>query len=520
MNDCYTLNLQTLRWTRLAIQGEPPGPRRQHTLVRLDKENVVICGGIDGTQVLQDVYCLNLTTLQCRPIGCLLEGGRCLHSCAPISGNLLIFGGVTSTGVAENDLLLLENAAATRATYLSTRASALETKLIAAERELEDEIADKKDARVLLARERTRNAFLETSLKQSIERQKEAGRSFRVVKEKLVKHRKGERDLRETCGDLRRQVSEHRKEAADARKMAAASARHHDSKIAETTFLADQLSRSQAQAQAQADLHKEQTLALERMSATLASTSAHLKVQQREKELVEYELSDARAKHLEKTLGDMEARIGAELARSSALEAELRSAQAQRDEVDGEAEDLRRAERLRAAGEAAKRPRDAAVQASPADEEAVPTASTGAQTRTYEEIAAEAASLAREEVRREEAERAERRKGSQAAEPKDLDEIVAETYALGAQNRSLSDQLEFSEGRNASLLKSVATLEDQNKYLEARLESSKAMEAEANEYVKRVQEEAADEIAKLKAEISRLRSTRYMEDLGEAEWVW
>ena len=97
---------------------------------------------------------------------------------------------------------------------------------------------------------------------------------------------------------------------------------------------------------------------------------------------------------------------------------------------------------------------------------------------------------------------------------------MAETYALGAQNRSLSDQLEFSEGRNASLLKSVATLEDQNKYLEARLESSKAMEAEANEYVKRVQEEAADEIAKLKAEISRLRSTRYMEDLGEAEWVW
>ena len=57
----------------------------------------------------------------------------CLHSCAPISGNLLIFGGVTSTGVAENDLLLLENAAATRAAYLSTRASALETKLIAAE---------------------------------------------------------------------------------------------------------------------------------------------------------------------------------------------------------------------------------------------------------------------------------------------------------------------------------------------------------------------------------------------------
>ncbi len=53
MGDFYSLNLATQRWARLAPKGELPCARRQHSLCRVDRSHVVICGGLDGGKVLQ-----------------------------------------------------------------------------------------------------------------------------------------------------------------------------------------------------------------------------------------------------------------------------------------------------------------------------------------------------------------------------------------------------------------------------------------------------------------------------------
>ena len=95
----------------------------------------------------------------------------------------------------------------------------------------------------------------------------------------------------------------------------------------------------------------------------------------------------------------------------------------------------------------------------------------------------------------------------------DVERLVEEMYKLGVQNKSLEDKLEFSEGRNENLLRSVSTLEDENKHLEASLRARDNLQREQNDFIKALQEAAEEEIGKLKDEICRLRSDRYKQDL-------
>ena len=67
VNDCYTLNLQTLRWSRVRFEGDLPRPRRQHTMVQVDRDNLVVCGGFDGSVVLEDIHVLNFASDRGQP---------------------------------------------------------------------------------------------------------------------------------------------------------------------------------------------------------------------------------------------------------------------------------------------------------------------------------------------------------------------------------------------------------------------------------------------------------------------
>ena len=546
VNDCYTLNLQTLRWSRVRFEGDLPRPRRQHTMVQVDRDNLVVCGGFDGSVVLEDIHVLNFASLRSRPAGALFEGGRCLHTCASLGGSLLLFGGVTNEGRAENDLLLLEHLGTTGTSFLSGKARDLKTRVAELEMRLEEEAAHKEEIRIHHARydrggrwgaelnacslcpfsshrksgtdlslyecrEKTRNNFLEGSLKASIQQQKEAAVHFRVVKDKLHRQRREEQALRQQNREARRQLDEKRKELAASRKAAASAERtlrrHLDDKSAEARRLESQVSEVERRFASHQAAGREQAASLRRVSQALEVSSGQAEALRREKEAAELEAADAKshAAHLEDTAHGLERRVQEEMARAAELEGRLGDALAGLGRAEADAEGLRAAERSRLDADRLRAPEEAACQASP------PTSCAEAQTLTYAELRAGVESLVLEdqERRRKAGERAERDVGGE------IDRLVSEMYDLGVKNASLEDKLEYSEARNGKLLESVSVLEDENRRLGAALRAREEAGREQADFVRGLQEAAEAEIEKLKGEVSRLRGERYRRQLDQ-----
>ena len=513
VNEFFSFNLLTLRWTKIMCDGQVPGARRQHSMVQVDKDNVVICGGIDRSEVLQDIHVFNVNSLQCHPMGAVLDGGRCLHSCASLGSNLLLFGGVTGAGEAVNDLLLLEHVAASSTAYLSSKANSLQDKIYKLEKELDSEIASKTTFKTHHAKEKTRNTFLESSLKNSIEQQKELANSYGVIKGKLSKHRKEERALEQSCRDLKKLLAVRNKEIHDAKKRVSATLKHCDEKVLETKSLTRQLEQANKRIESHESLLKEQTLNLQKLTETLQSSSDNLSAQQREKESLEYELTDRKSEvnHLEKVTLSLEEKLQSEISSASEVEKDLNALEAQKVALEIELDDLKQQERTRIALESAKRPKDAAIQVSPMEE----SVSKSTQSMAFGEWTDFLKAMIRAEEQAQ-SEQDEAKKSLEKDLRKNLERMAAEMFDLGARNKSLGDQLEYKDLQNSKLVQTISALEDQNKFLEASLAASKNMQQDAYRLVEEAQGAAESEISKLKMEISRLRSSKYKQDLMES----
>ena len=169
---------------------------------------------------------------------------------------------------------------------------------------------------------------------------------------------------------------------------------------------------------------------------------------------------------------------------------------------------LKRDERRRVVLEASKSPRDAATQVSERENQNPSSKST--QSLTFNELAnqVKAQTLAEDKAAREKAKKAN--ENLELDLRTELERMIAEMYTLGATNKSLGDQLEYSNGKNESLLKSLSAVEDENKFLQANLKAVKEMQKEAYAEVAKVQSAAEAEIKKLKSEITQLRNDRYL----------
>lgn len=87
-------------WDTLTTIGDPqhgfPSKRRCHSCVQY-KDRVVVCGGHSGTRVLDDIWELDLRTLQWRRLPLSLPSPVYFHSAAVAqSGQMFVFGGVTA----------------------------------------------------------------------------------------------------------------------------------------------------------------------------------------------------------------------------------------------------------------------------------------------------------------------------------------------------------------------------------------------------------------------------------------
>ncbi|KAH8032564.1 hypothetical protein HPB51_026017 [Rhipicephalus microplus] len=93
-------NTITLWWESLSTTPDPghgfPAKRRCHSSVQY-RNSVFVCGGHTGTQVLNDVWRLDLPTLQWRRLHISLPSPVYFHAAAVTeSGQMFVFGGVTA----------------------------------------------------------------------------------------------------------------------------------------------------------------------------------------------------------------------------------------------------------------------------------------------------------------------------------------------------------------------------------------------------------------------------------------
>ncbi|XP_050412713.1 kelch domain-containing protein 10 [Patella vulgata] len=91
-------NIQTLKWKE--FKGKPdsingyPSARRCHSCVYFDNE-IYICGGLGQRRIADDIWKLNLTTLQWKKLPCLLPSPVYFHSAdVTQNGCMYVFGGV------------------------------------------------------------------------------------------------------------------------------------------------------------------------------------------------------------------------------------------------------------------------------------------------------------------------------------------------------------------------------------------------------------------------------------------
>lgn len=94
-SDVLTLDLNNMKWTKLATTGEGPGPRDSHSSVLVGNKMIVF-GGTNGFKKVNDIHVLDLVTLEWVRPECIgtPPSPRESHS-ATLFGEerLVIFGG-------------------------------------------------------------------------------------------------------------------------------------------------------------------------------------------------------------------------------------------------------------------------------------------------------------------------------------------------------------------------------------------------------------------------------------------
>ncbi|CDW54197.1 Kelch 1 and Kelch 5 domain containing protein [Trichuris trichiura] len=102
LNPLPVFDLETRQWKKLSAHPDPiygyPVRRRAFGFVRY-KDVVYLCGGINETNLLNDVWRFNLQTSSWSRLKCRLPYETAFHGCAITEGGCLtVFGGITDHG--------------------------------------------------------------------------------------------------------------------------------------------------------------------------------------------------------------------------------------------------------------------------------------------------------------------------------------------------------------------------------------------------------------------------------------
>jgi len=110
-NDLCEYNLERKRWNRIDAKGAIPSRRFGHSgVVHAASNRLIIFGGWDGRDTLNDLYEYNMETREWRKMETrgISPPHRYRHTAVIYGDNMFVFGGVDKTHSRFNDLQRLD----------------------------------------------------------------------------------------------------------------------------------------------------------------------------------------------------------------------------------------------------------------------------------------------------------------------------------------------------------------------------------------------------------------------------
>lgn len=106
------INPTTGAVTEHTLGGQVPTPRASHRIAQLDSSNIILAGGIDGEEAsLGDTYIINMVTFHCVRVSDM-PMHMVAGVLANVEGQVIAFGGSTTLGNFNRDILLFNNESA------------------------------------------------------------------------------------------------------------------------------------------------------------------------------------------------------------------------------------------------------------------------------------------------------------------------------------------------------------------------------------------------------------------------
>eukprot|EP00026_Physarum_polycephalum_P000096 Phypoly_transcript_00096.p2 GENE.Phypoly_transcript_00096~~Phypoly_transcript_00096.p2 ORF type:complete len:684 (+),score=98.45 Phypoly_transcript_00096:4830-6881(+) len=108
-NDLFMLHTGIWKWAKISMHGMPPSARMYHTAICLNDNIMVVYGGKgDNNVILDDMYLINLdtgTSIRCMPEKS--PGPRQNHACVALNKEeMVLIGGITKGDVISNDVFV------------------------------------------------------------------------------------------------------------------------------------------------------------------------------------------------------------------------------------------------------------------------------------------------------------------------------------------------------------------------------------------------------------------------------
>ena len=104
----YIFNSSSKKWIALNVNGKVPASRHGHIMVNFNEELIFLHGGMQNENLFDDLYSLNLKTMnwsEIKPDATTARPcSRAAHGGIIINKKLFIFGGINAEGVALDDL--------------------------------------------------------------------------------------------------------------------------------------------------------------------------------------------------------------------------------------------------------------------------------------------------------------------------------------------------------------------------------------------------------------------------------
>lgn len=104
LNDLYILHVNNLmmgRWEKIDIEQQNliPSPRESHSAILRNDQQILIFGGMNGSERLNDTWLLDISDYKFTKANCsgVVPLGRSLHTAVKIKNSMYIFGGRVNT---------------------------------------------------------------------------------------------------------------------------------------------------------------------------------------------------------------------------------------------------------------------------------------------------------------------------------------------------------------------------------------------------------------------------------------